>query len=58
MISETYDMTGKFNNEGSGEWTQARMLTIDDFIEDFQTKIVITIEDAMRADFGDIRFYD
>lgn len=46
------------SNGGGGCWTRRVPLTITDFQADFQTKVTVTYDADMQADFDDIRFYD
>jgi hypothetical protein len=47
------------SNSGGGCWTRRALLTITDFVPNYQTKVEITAYDAdMQSDFDDIRFYD
>ncbi len=43
---------------GGGCWTRRVPLTITNFQADFQTKVTVTYDADMQADFDDIRFYD
>jgi len=44
--------------DGGGVWTKRKPLTISNFQPNFQTKLTIAYDAAMKADFSDIRFYD
>ncbi|MBI5739256.1 MAG: DUF2341 domain-containing protein [Nitrospirae bacterium] len=46
------------SNGGGGCWTRRAPLMITDFQSDYQTKMIITYDPDMQADFDDIRFYD
>jgi len=43
---------------GGGCWTRRAPMTITNFQPDFQTKVTVTYDADMQADFDDIRFYD
>lgn len=44
--------------DGSGVWTRRMPLTISNFQPNFQTKVTISYDADMKANFDDIRFYD
>lgn len=43
---------------GGGVWTRRKPVTITNFQQNFQTKVVIAYDSDMKANFDDIRFYD
>lgn len=47
-----------FSNSGGGCWQWRVPLTISSFQPNYQTRISISYNAAVRADFADIRFYD
>ncbi|MBU0728665.1 MAG: DUF2341 domain-containing protein [Proteobacteria bacterium] len=58
LIYESFEMADKFDNTGAGEWRRKKPLTFQNFAANHATKVIITRDDYIRTDFGDIRFYD
>lgn len=46
------------SNAGGGSWSKRALITITNFQANFETKITLTYDADMQADFDDIRFYD
>lgn len=47
-----------FANSGGGCWQRRKSITVNNFQPDYQSYATVSYDPAMRADFGDIRFYD
>jgi len=43
---------------GGGCWSRKRLVTVSNFVKDFQLRLTVPFDPEMRSDYADLRFYD